>query len=160
MMDEKQAEVIAQLQKDLESEKKMRRKMTVLAVVFTALTILCFLIDNFALAILVALPAVVIWYLIYLCRGSVERIERDLYIAQSDMEKYERMMRNRTIDAQAQIRQNQKIQEVQHPQCPMCGSQNTQRITTISRTASVAAVGLASSKIGKQFECKNCKYKW
>ena len=44
--------------------------------------------------------------------------------------------------------------------CPVCGSTNVKRISTLNRIVSVAAVGLASSKIGKQYECKNCKHKW
>lgn len=44
--------------------------------------------------------------------------------------------------------------------CPVCGSRSVKRISTTSRVTSVAMVGLASSKIGKQYECKNCKHKW
>ena len=44
--------------------------------------------------------------------------------------------------------------------CPLCGSKNKKRISTLNRGASVYMVGLASSKIGKQYECKNCKHKW
>lgn len=44
--------------------------------------------------------------------------------------------------------------------CPVCGSQNVNRISTTGRLFSVATFGLASSKIGKQYECKRCKHKW
>lgn len=44
--------------------------------------------------------------------------------------------------------------------CPVCGSYNVKRISTTSRMVSVSTVGLASSKIGKQYECKKCKHKW
>lgn len=44
--------------------------------------------------------------------------------------------------------------------CPNCGSLKINRISTLNRTVSVATVGLASSKIGKQYECKSCKHKW
>lgn len=44
--------------------------------------------------------------------------------------------------------------------CPVCGSNKVKRIGTVNRVASVAAVGLASSKIGKQYECDSCKHKW
>lgn len=159
-MDEKQKQIVDRLQKDLDYERKTRLKMIIVSGVLTVLAILFLFIGNYALAILVALPAGVIWYLVYLCRGSVERAANDLHMAQMDMEKYEWAMHVRAIDVQAQMRQNQAVHNAQHPQCPMCGSQNTQRISTLSRTASVAAVGLASSKIGKQFECKNCKYQW
>lgn len=46
------------------------------------------------------------------------------------------------------------------PRCPHCNSTKIRPISTTSRMVSVAAVGLASGKIGKQFECLNCKYKW
>lgn len=46
------------------------------------------------------------------------------------------------------------------PKCPTCGSTNIKKISDLNRVASVALFGLASSKIGKQFECKNCGYKW
>ena len=44
--------------------------------------------------------------------------------------------------------------------CPVCGSDNIERITTIDRGVSVAMVGLASGKIGKQYKCKKCKHMW
>lgn len=44
--------------------------------------------------------------------------------------------------------------------CPMCGSKKVRRISTANRAASVAVTGLASSKIGKQYECDNCHHKW
>lgn len=46
------------------------------------------------------------------------------------------------------------------PKCPTCGSTNVQRISTASRLGSTMLFGLASSKIGKTMECKNCGYKW
>lgn len=49
---------------------------------------------------------------------------------------------------------------VQQLKCPLCGSMNTRRISTLNRSVSVSAFGLASDKIGKQYECKNCKHKW
>ena len=44
--------------------------------------------------------------------------------------------------------------------CPICNSTNVERITTFDRSFSVAMVGLASNKIGKQYKCKNCKHMW
>ena len=46
------------------------------------------------------------------------------------------------------------------PKCPTCQSTDVQPISTFSRGASVLTFGLFSSKIGKTYECKNCKYKW
>ncbi len=44
--------------------------------------------------------------------------------------------------------------------CPMCGSKKVKRIGNVNRAASIAVTGLASSKIGKQYECDNCHHKW
>lgn len=46
------------------------------------------------------------------------------------------------------------------PKCPTCGSTKITKISTMNRTFSVFTAGLASSKIGKQFQCNNCGYKW
>lgn len=54
-----------------------------------------------------------------------------------------------------------RLREISNrPKCPNCGSSNIKSISTGSRVMSVYMVGLASSKIGKQFECIDCKYKW
>ena len=44
--------------------------------------------------------------------------------------------------------------------CPMCGSKKVKKIGNVNRAASVVTMGLASSKIGKQYECDDCKHKW
>ena len=48
------------------------------------------------------------------------------------------------------------------PRCPTCGCTNIKKLDSLDRGLSVFAWGLASSKIGKQFECLNpkCEYKW
>lgn len=45
-------------------------------------------------------------------------------------------------------------------QCPVCHSVNVKRISTTNRVISVSAVGLASSKIGKQYKCNDCSHMW
>lgn len=44
--------------------------------------------------------------------------------------------------------------------CPICHSANVKRISTANRVISIGTVGLASGKIGKQYQCKNCKHMW
>jgi len=45
------------------------------------------------------------------------------------------------------------------PSCPICGKKkHVVKISTANRYVSVTLVGLASSKIGKQYECKNCNH--
>lgn len=46
------------------------------------------------------------------------------------------------------------------PKCPTCGSTNIKRITTLDRAVSVGTLGLLSGKIGKNYECLDCKAKW
>lgn len=55
---------------------------------------------------------------------------------------------------------NERKQKLEHPKCPVCGGNHTKRITTAGRAVSVGVVGLASNKIGKSFECLDCKYTW
>lgn len=44
--------------------------------------------------------------------------------------------------------------------CPMCGSKKIKTISTTNRGISVAMFGASSGKIGKCYECDDCKYKW
>lgn len=46
--------------------------------------------------------------------------------------------------------------------CPSCGAGHNKikKISTMNRAVSIGVVGLASNKIGKQFECTSCHYKW
>ena len=46
------------------------------------------------------------------------------------------------------------------PKCPTCGSTNVKHISTLNRAVSIGVFGLFSSKIGKNYECLNCKSKW
>lgn len=41
--------------------------------------------------------------------------------------------------------------------CPYCKSTNTEKIGTLNRAVSVSLIGVASSKLGKQWHCNNCK---
>lgn len=46
------------------------------------------------------------------------------------------------------------------PKCPTCGSTNIKKISTLNRAVSIGTLGLLSGKIGKNYECLNCKSKW
>lgn len=46
------------------------------------------------------------------------------------------------------------------PKCPTCGSTNVKHISTLNRAVSIGVFGLFSSKIGKNYECLDCKSKW
>lgn len=40
--------------------------------------------------------------------------------------------------------------------CPYCNTTNVKKISTVNRAISTSMVGIASSKIGKQWHCNNC----
>lgn len=61
---------------------------------------------------------------------------------------------------QEQLRQQANVPESNLPKCPICGSMDIENISTLNRAVSTAMVGIASDKIGKQFKCKNCGYKF
>ena len=71
---------------------------------------------------------------------------------------------NKQLDKQVnEIRKEiQEHQEKQSniPKCPTCGSTNVKHISTLNRAVSIGVFGLFSSKIGKNYECLNCKMKW
>ena len=46
------------------------------------------------------------------------------------------------------------------PKCPTCSSTNIKKIGSVNKTVSIALFGIFSSKIGKQFQCLECDYKW
>ena len=71
---------------------------------------------------------------------------------------------NKQLDKQVnEIKKEiQEYQEKQSniPTCPTCGSTNVRHISTLNRAVSIGVFGLFSSKIGKNYECLNCKAKW
>lgn len=63
----------------------------------------------------------------------------------------------------AEYKQQKKIEEKlsKLPVCPICSSKEyVKRISAFNRSMSVLAFGLASSKIGKQYECTHCRHKF
>ena len=61
------------------------------------------------------------------------------------------------------VEQSIEREQKKHPtniHCPTCGSNKIEKISGFDRAMSAKMLGLASSKIGKTFECKSCGYKW
>lgn len=58
------------------------------------------------------------------------------------------------------LERKEAIESAQHPQCPACNGYNTRRIGVVRRSVDVEIFGLASSTIGKQYECLDCQHKW
>lgn len=59
-------------------------------------------------------------------------------------------------ETQAELREWQLSRRDNAVQCPYCKSWDTDTISTASRVASVALVGVASGKIGKNYHCNKC----
>lgn len=103
------------------------------------------------------------------CLGSAYRSNVKKYrLAVSDYSAYQELIQKEAdaLDKYNQIMaENKKKREEEReatlPPCPICGSKkNVRRISDMNRAVSVATLGLASSKIGKQYECTHCKHKW
>ena len=96
--------------------------------------------------------------LIYL--PNYNKKNEDYQLACKDFEMYQKKI-IKEQDETLKRQQKELEQKIANAiKCPNCGSINTKKITTTSRAISTAMVGMASSKIGKQFECKDCGYKW
>jgi len=79
-----------------------------------------------------------------------------LLMRKKDYERFE--MDKYSVPTQNAVQKLENEQNI--PKCPTCGSTNIKRITTLDRAVSVGTLGLLSGKIGKNYECLNCKAKW
>lgn len=77
----------------------------------------------------------------------------------SEREKREQALRDDLEKQRAEREREEAEKREKLPVCPICGKKdNVRRISTLNRSASVAAWGIASAKIGKQYECIYCKH--
>ncbi len=81
---------------------------------------------------------------------------KDYERAQQDFKKFQK----EELNKKKMQKEMEEYRQRTAPKCPMCGSINIEKISTTSRAVSIATVGLASNKIGKQYKCKNCKHLW
>lgn len=91
----------------------------------------------------------------WMCYEGAKQYNREMEkynLAKSNFEKYQQEV--------VKEQEYKAIIEASKQKCPSCGSTNIQKISTTDRAVSVATVGLASGKIGKQYKCKNCKHMW
>lgn len=80
-------------------------------------------------------------------------------IRMGEREKREQALRDDLEKQRAERAREEAEKRAKLPACPICGKKdNVRRISTLNRSASVAAWGIASAKIGKQYECTNCKH--
>ena len=107
-------------------------------------------------------------------RAALSRTEREA--KKKQQEKWNKAMQDVMKSEKAdtknkqQEKWNKAIQDVMKsekadtknnvPKCPTCSSTNIKKIGSVNKTVSIALFGIFSSKIGKQFQCLECGYKW
>ena len=161
----------------LTEKRKQVAKYKALSVVAWLAAIILLVVAAYSIAvetdsgILMVLLDIALFILAMMWTGRKSALAEELSALEISWDEYEALMERRReqrkqFDAQQEaIKQREREEQarkdaVQHLECPLCGSMNTQRISTLNRSISVTAFGLASDKIGKQYECKNCKHKW
>ena len=65
-----------------------------------------------------------------------------------------------SMPVQSALKTSLTNQQANIPTGPTCGSTNIKYISTLNRAISIGVFGLFSSKIGKNYECLDCKAKW
>ena len=159
-----QKETVSSLEEQIKECSKDIRNSAIVFAISLPLTIISFCLSTHGdLGVVIAicgLAAILSGIMLFCSVNNKNECESDLRMAKRDLDLYEKNLQARLKAIAASGEQYRAKNEAKHPKCPQCGGRNTQRISTINRTISVATVGLASSKIGKQYECKNCKHKW
>ena len=83
------------------------------------------------------------------------------YFTQEEIEAMQRQTYGNTPDVTIPKKEGIRVKDSDcQSSCPTCHSQNVERISTLNRVTSIYLWGIFSSKINKQFVCKNCGYKW
>lgn len=91
--------------------------------------------------------------------GIHEKVEQERKQESLESKKYyEALKQQKQADEwRANIKTKQDLATGKRVVCPYCHSTNTEKIGTVSRAVSISLVGVASSKLGKQWHCNNCK---
>lgn len=149
---------LLRLEKDRNHEIIAKIITVIISISFTLLFIVLFFLQgNLFFKVISFIVAAIGWFLLYFTSNSVKQIDADIRMLKQNPLKYEQILEDRFKIA---AKQAQFYNQINHPKCPLCGSTNTKRISNIDRTVSVGMLGIASSKIGKQYECNDCKHKW
>ncbi|MBQ9958152.1 MAG: hypothetical protein IJO89_03800 [Clostridia bacterium] len=74
---------------------------------------------------------------------------------QKELEEFENEMKVQEDQVEQNAKQQNKEENL--PKCPICGSTNLKKLTALNRGMSTLMWGLGSNKIGKTWECQNCK---
>ena len=79
---------------------------------------------------------------------------------EKQIQKRQEEKRNKVMYKAMESDKENNISKSPVPKCPTCSSTDIKKIGSVNKTISIATFGIFSSKIGKQFECLNCGYKW
>lgn len=89
--------------------------------------------------------------------------KKDLEIAERSFVEYANILKQRSAEEAKQKAEEARKREMElmkNVPCPVCGSRNTYRIDNLDRVVSVKIWGMASGKIGKQYQYRDCKHMW
>lgn len=96
------------------------------------------------------------WYQDYLREqanpGILERETKEYFQKQRELQE-----KHKVQEMRERVQLQQDLASGKCVVCPYCHSTNTEKIGTVSRAVSISLVGAASSKLGKQWHCNNCK---
>lgn len=94
-------------------------------------------------------------------RGKIKpEIQKDVfekYIKNNPMYSEDAATKRKNTSNSSHIPSSYNPKESNAVTCPYCKSTNVTKISTAGRAVSVGLFGLGSSKVGKQWHCKNCK---
>ena len=138
--------------------KAEQKKYYIICAVLTILALVSACVGGIYGLVLFGLPATICFIIALQEKQRSEDLQTE--IDTMDTRDLEAEQREAELNLRIAMRKNEQKRAAEHPHCPTCHSTNTRRVTNAARAASVATLGLASSKIGKNFECLNCKYKW
>lgn len=157
---QQQKATIERLESEIKENQKGIVKISIVSAIVVIITVIGWIADSRLLLILGILATIVFIIILFGCIQGIGKFKQDLEKAKTNYEAYEKEQERLKVIREAERKANIRVEAAKHPQCPMCGSLQTRRISTANRAVSVYAVGLASDKIGKQYECLKCKHKW
>ena len=87
-------------------------------------------------------------------RGYVEKEKIKRAKEEQRLREYQESLQKQQEETEMKKYNNYKYK------CPMCSSNKIMNISTAKKVVSTELLGLASNKIGKTYQCDECKYMW
>jgi len=94
-----------------------------------------------------------------LYKYHLSQTDRDAYDKYVIEEREKRIEEQRLLNQQRAEKEAKKYNHYRY-KCPMCQSNKIMNISTTKKVVSTEVFGLASNKIGKTYQCDDCKYMW